>query len=170
MQLHTSFESSFSGAWCCVFSFILPGKCAKGIVYAQRILLSVGDNSVCRDWGSEGALSLKHIVTSWACVFGPLSAFKSSAISLNFRGGSYLSPAGNKQNSQNQACEQGEPCMPPARSQCNLPSYFFPMDSPCPPLYLFQSCPSFKAPPNEFPALSEFSLICISAMRCPSFI
>lgn len=63
---------------------------------------------------------LKHVVTSRASVSGPLPVSKSSAISLGFRGSSYLTSTGSKQNSQSHTCDQGDPNVPLAQGQYNF--------------------------------------------------
>lgn len=112
----------------------------------------------------------KHAATSGASVFGPVSGSRSSAISLGFRGSSYLSPTGNEQNSQNQACEQAEPCVPVAQGQYNRALDFSHLQFSSSSSTFLNPVHISRPQPSEFPVLSEFPTFFINAMRCPYFI
>lgn len=104
---------------------------------------------------------LKHIVASHASVPDLFSASKSSAISLGFRGSSYLSSTGKKQNSQSQACTGvSPPCLSP-RGSVIFPDVYFTWNSLLPPLCVFIPFPSFKAP-----AIAAHRICCALWILC----
>lgn len=117
--------------------------------YCREVMIqSVGTGAL------REALCIK---ASRASVFGPESAFRSSAISLSSQAAlTFLSSTGNKQNSQNQACEQAEPCVPVAQGQYNHALDFSHLEFSSSPTTFLNPVHISRPQPTEFPVFSEF--------------